>query len=175
MHFEESVLLEINLYPYVFHNYTLTIAFHIGPTSEENSFSIKLIVVLSPCHPGFWHDKESKRCACYDDSDIVFCSGTTSTIKRGYWFGSVNGQPTVAVCPVNYCDFSCCEITDGFYHLSPLRANQCRSHRSGPACGNCEEGWTLSFDSAECVKTEKCTAGQTALVVILTVLYWIAV
>ena len=77
--------------PIVFHNYTLTIAFHIGPTSEENSFSIKLIVVLSPCHPGFQYDKKSKRCACFDDSDTVFCSGTTSIIKRGYWFGSVNG------------------------------------------------------------------------------------
>ena len=157
------------------YNYTLTIAFHVGPTSEEGSFSSMLIVALSPCHPGFWHYKKSQKCVCYDGNNIVFCSGTNSTIKRGYWFGSVNGQPTVAVCPVNYCDFSCCETTDGFYSLSPLRANQCRSHRSGPACGNCKEGLTLSFDSAECVKTEKCTTGQTVLVVILTVLYWIAV
>ena len=157
------------------YNYTLTIAFHVGPTSEEGSFSSMLIVALSPCHPGFWHYKKSQKCVCYGGNNIVFCSGTNSTIKRGYWFGSVNGQPTVAVCPVNYCDFSCCETTDGFYSLSPLRANQCRSHRSGPACGNCKEGLTLSFDSAECVKTEKCTTGQTVLVVILTVLYWIAV
>ncbi|XP_065904916.1 uncharacterized protein [Dysidea avara] len=154
------------------YNYTLTITYF---TSEEQSFSIKLIVELSPCHLGFWYDRKLLRCTCYSGDDVVLCSGTTSTIKRGYWFGSVNGQPTAAVCPVNYCDFSCCETTNGFYHLSPLRANQCRSHRSGPACGNCEEGWTLSFDSAECVKTEKCTAGQTTLVVILTVLYWIAV
>jgi len=59
------------------------------------------------------------------------------------------------------------------HHLSPLRKNQCRSHRSGRACDNCEEGWTLLFDSAECERVEKCTAGQTVLV--LTVLYWIAI
>ncbi|XP_065903869.1 uncharacterized protein [Dysidea avara] len=156
-------------------NVSMTINFHVDLFSDDVQFSIKFVVEISPCHPGFWHYKKSQKCVCYDGNNIVFCSGTNSTIKRGYWFGSVNGQPTVAVCPVNYCDFSCCETTDGFYHLSPLRVNQCRSHRSGPACGNCEEGWTLSFDSAECVKTEKCTAGQTALVVILTVLYWIAV
>ena len=56
----------------------------------------------------------------------------------------MNGQPTVTVCLVNYCEFS-------------------------------EEGWTLSYDSTECVEDEKCTAGQTVLVVILTVLYWMAV
>jgi len=112
---------------------------------------------------------------CYNDTDIVFCSGSSSTIKRGYWFGSVNGQPTVVVCPVNYCDFTCCNTIYGFHHLSPERANQCRPHRSGIACGDCEEDWTLSFDSAECVPTHKCTAGQTALIVTLTVLYWMTV
>ena len=158
-----------------FYNYTMTTTFSVNPLSNENAFSIQLVVELSPCHPGFWHDTELQKCVCFDSTDIVSCFGSTSTIKRGHWFGSVNGQPTVTVCPVNYCNFSCCEATDEFYHLSPLRSYQCRSHRSGPACGNCKEGWTLSFDSAECVVDEKCTAGQTALVVTLTVLYWIAV
>jgi len=156
-------------------NISLTINFHVDLFSDEIQFSIKFVIEVLPCHPGFWYDEKLQKCICYDLSNVVSCTGSTSTIKRSYWFGSVDGQPTVAVCPVNYCDFSCCEATDGFYHLSPLRTNQCRSHRSGPACGNCEEGWTLSFDSAKCVKTEKCTAGQTALVVILTVSYWIAV
>ena len=154
------------------YNYTVIVTY---VASDEVTFSIKLIVELSPCRIGFQHDKNLQGCICYNNDDVVRCSGSSSTIKRGYWFGSMNGQPTVAVCPINYCDFSSSETTDGFYHLSPLRTNQCRSHRSGPACGNCEEGWTLSFDSAECFKTEKCTTGQTTLVVISTVLYWIAV
>ena len=65
-------------------------------------------------------------------------------------------------------------MTNRFYHLSPLRNNQCRSHRSGTACGSCEDGWTLSFDSVECVKVEQCTK-QRPLVVVLTVIYWMAV
>ena len=156
-------------------NYSITVQLNVGPYSDERVFSIEVVVEISPCHPGFWHDKELQKCMCYDDTDIVFCSGSSSTIKRGYWFGSVNGQPTVALCPVNYCDFTCCETTDGFYQLSPARANQCRAHRSGIACSNCEEGWTLSFDSAECVPIDKCTTGQTALIVTLTVFYWMSV
>ena len=51
----------------------------------------------------------------------------------------------------------------------------CRPHRSGTACGNCEKGYTLSFDSPECVEVNKCTTGQTVLVITLSLLYWIAV
>ena len=78
-------------------------------------------------------------------------------------------------CPNDYCNFTCCEITNGFYHLSPVRANynHCMPHRSGTACGDCKEGYTLSFDSPQCVEVNKCTVGQTALVVILSMLYWI--
>ena len=32
---------------------------------------------------------------------------------------------------------------------------------------------TLSFDSTECLSVENCTAGQTILVILLTVAYWI--
>ena len=87
----------------------------------------------------------------------MFCSGSNSTIKRGYWFGKVAEQPTVTICPVNYCDFTCCEASNGYYHLSPVRNNQCRSHRSGTACGSCTDRYTLSFDSTECVNVDSCT------------------
>ena len=85
----------------------------------------------------------------------------------------MTGKPTVTFCPINYCNFTCCETSNGYYHLSPVRDNQCRSHRSGAACGSCADGYTLSFDSTECVDVEVCTAGQTVLVTFLTVIYWI--
>ena len=150
--------------------------FLISITSNEAgnpNISINLTVGLSPCHLGFQHDDGARRCTCYNSSDIVSCSGSTSTIKRGYWFGIVDGKRTVAVCPNNYCNFTCCEKTNGFYQLSPVRINQCNSHRSGTACGSCEKGYTLSFDSIQCVSVNKCTTGQTVLVVTLSVIYWI--
>ena len=158
------------------YNYSMTISLYVVRTSESKTISVNLILGLSQCHPGFQYLSESKKCECYDTKNIISCpSSNTSTIKRGYWFGSVDGKPTVTFCPNDYCNFTCCEITNGVYHLYPVRANQCRPRRSGIACGNCEKGFTLSFDSPECIEINKCTIGQIVLVISLSLLYWIVV
>ena len=154
-------------------NYSLKISLNVDHNSGWKQTSINLIVGLLPCHPGFWQYPKSEKCECYDAKSIVFCSSNSSTIKGGYWFGSVDGNPTITLCPINYCNFTCCETVNGYYHLSPVRDNQCRSHRSGIACGSCTDGYTLSFDSTECVNVDSCLAGQTVLVTLLTVMYWI--
>ena len=153
-------------------NVSFSIKINVDHNPDWKETSITLIVELSECHPGFWQSSKSQKCECYNANDIVFCSGSSSTIKRGYWYGSVTGKPTVTFCPINYCNFSCCETSNGYYHLSPLRNDQCRSHRSGTACGSCTYGYTLSFDSTECVSIQSCTAGQTVLVILLTLTYW---
>ena len=158
-------------------NISMTLTSHDGRQSDLKTISVELIIELSPCHPGFYYNDSTyaKRCVCYDNDDIITCSDSTSLIKRGYWFGVVNDKSTVTVCPNNYCDFTCCEVTNGFYELSPVRMNQCSSHRSGTACGSCEEGYTLSFDSVECVSVYKCTSGQTVMVVTISMIYWIII
>ena len=133
-----------------------------------------LTVKLSPCHLGFKYLSKSQKCECYNYSRIVSCSGSSSIIARGYWFGHVTSTPTVTICPINYCNFTCCRTTNGYYHLSPERTNQCRQHRDGTACGNCVKGYTLPYYSSECVNTDQCTTAWTVVVVTLTVLYWIA-
>ena len=102
--------------------------------------STNLLVELSPCHPGFQYQSKSE---CHSKGEVVSCSGSSSTIKRGYWFGYVTGIPTVTFCPITYCNFTCCKATNGYYHLSPMRTNQCRQHRDGTACGNCVKGYTI--------------------------------
>ena len=156
-------------------NFSITITLNTALYSDWKQISVNLIIELSPCHPGFWQYPNLTRCECYNANDIVFCSGSSSTIKRGYWFGSVTGKPTVTFCPINYCNFTCCETSNGYYHLSPVRENQCRSHRSGTACGSCEEGYTLSFDSSECINVKNCSAGETILLLALILLYWILI
>ena len=141
---------------------------------KSKMLSVKLTIELSQCHPGFWYSSKSQKCECYNTNNIISCSSNSSTIKRGYWFGIVTGKPTVTFCPNDYCNFTCCEITNGIYHLSPVRANQCKPHRCDTACGNCEKGYTLSFDSPQCIDIDKCSTGQTILVTILSLLYWIA-
>ena len=156
-------------------NFSFIIKLNVDHNSDWKQISVTLIVELSECHPGFWQSSKSQKCECYKANDIVFCSGSSSTIKRGYWYGSVTGKPTVTFCPINYCNFTCCETSNGYYHLSPVRNDQCRSHRSGTACGSCTYGYTLSFDSTECVSIQSCSTGQIVLVILSTVTYWIVI
>ena len=153
-------------------NFSINITLNVALNSNWKQLLVNLIIELSPCHPGFWQYPNSEKCECYNASDIVFCSGSSSTIKRGYWYGSVTGKPTVTFCPDNYCNFTCCETSNGYYHLSPVRDDQCRSHRSGVACGRCDEGYTLSFDSVECIHMKECSIGQKILLLALIILYW---
>ena len=154
-------------------NFSMTLTSRACSQSNQKTITVELAIELSPCHPGFHYDVATNTCVCYSVNDVIYCSGSTSTIKTGYWFGLVGTTPTVTTCPSNYCIFTCCESINGFYKLSPQRMNQCNSHRSGPACGSCEQGYTLSFDTVECVSVDQCTTGQMVLVVSLSILYWI--
>ena len=174
-HTTQSLSVIGNLYSNNSYNYSMTISLYVNRLSESKIIAVNVTVELSQCHPGFWYSSGSQKCVCYETENIISCSGSNSTIKRGYWFGSLNGKSTVTSCPNDYCNFTCCEVTSGIYHLSPVRANQCRPHRSGTACGNCEIGYTLSFDSPECVEITKCTTEQTVLVITLSIIYWITV
>ena len=156
-------------------NYSMSIDLYVVRISEMKMISVNLIVELSPCHPGFWYTKTAQKCECYNSTNNVQCSGSSSSIRKGIWFGSVTGKPTVTFCPIDYCNFTCCETVNGYYHLSPVRDNQCMLHRSGTACGNCEVGYSLSFDSTKCIHQKECTIGQIILLVILIILYWIAI
>ena len=141
---------------------------------QQATISANLIIQLSPCYLGFQHDNESKKCECYDRENIVLCDENVSNIRRGYWLGTVGEKLTASICPINFCDFTCCETSNGYHLLSTDRADQCTPHRSGIACGSCEEGYTLSYD-AFCVSVDRCTVGWIILVVIVTIIYWIAI
>ena len=139
-------------------------------TFDWKPITVNLNVQLSPCHLGFYYSSDVEYCVCYTTDDIVTCSGSNSTIRNGYWLGTINDQPTTAICPENYCNFDNCEATTGTCDLHPLRDNQCRAHRSGAACGNCEEGYTLSFDSIECIDIDSFTVGQRVFVITISFL-----
>ena len=154
-------------------NYTMTLRTFALGVEDRTPININVTVMISPCHPGFQYNPQSQKCECFDHN-VVFCSGSSSMIKKGYWFGEADGKATVAVCPMSYCDFSSCNEASEFCDLSPERTDQCRSHRSGTACGDCENGYTLPFYSTECINENNCTVSQTVIVIVLTVVYWIA-
>ena len=96
---------------------------------------VNLRVELSSCHSGFQYDNSLEKCACYNRDEIVECSGSSANIRRGYWFGVVNKQTTVDICPVNYCNLRNCESTTTFCPLLSSSDTQCEEHKLGIACG----------------------------------------
>ena len=145
---------------------------------EYNQLSAVVSIELSPCHGGYIFDTNLQQCKCYDhDQDVVQCQQDYAEIKYQHWFGTVSSiLHTSSLCPTYYCDFDGrIEIRDGYYSLPKEENDQCNLHRVGMACGECTTGHTLAYDSTDCIDVNNCTPGMTALVVILTVLYWIVI
>ena len=152
-------------------NLTVTI------TSLSYSFSkITLVVEVVPCieHSGYAYNKKLQICICYHVD--VKCSADGNQIKQGYWFGSIAGRATTSLCPNHYCKLKGRKHTsEGYFELPNTINAQCNHHRTGRACGECSLGYTLSYDSTDCISVHQCGAGWTVLVVVLSCLYWIAI
>jgi len=140
-------------------------------------FSASVKVELTPCdHPGYVYSDDEMACTCYHHN--VHCFDDKNAIKRGYWFGTVLVRgtpiPTTSLCPNHYCNYNM-SIEEGYFELPKTINAQCNCHRSGIACGDCNPGYTLSYDSNKCVKKADCSAEITLFVIALTFLYWVVV
>ena len=153
-------------------NILITMLSTLSPVYK--SISVSLSIELLSCRTGYIFDKSQKQCICYPYSDIVHCGDNSSEIKITYWIGFLTKQHyTSSICPYNYCNFAKrTETSPGYYNLPD---NQCNSHRTGVACGGCKSGYTLAYDSPECINKHKCSAGMICLVVVLTIFYWVAI
>ena len=149
-------------------NASITLRLHSG------TIDLKLSVELIPCQLGYAYNIVTKQCHCYTVDNIVSC-GTTTTIRKGYWFGLIDEQATVSICPNKYCNFSRTEANSGSFLLPLFHDDQCGSHRTGQACGSCDSGYTLSFDFDDCVNDNECSPGITILIIICVILYWIII
>ena len=173
-------LYELKVFPTVpddvVNNTNISITMLAVLSSIYISIRASLTIQLSSCHTGYIFDKSRRQCICYPYSDIVHCIGDHSEIKIGYWIGFLKKDYTSSICPSNYCNFAKrTETSLGYYDLPRTPDDQCSSHRTGVACGKCKSGYTLAYDSPDCINTDKCSAGMTVLVIVLTILYWIAV
>ena len=125
-----------------------------------NNTLATLVVELVPCsdHPGYTYSEESQMCVCYHER--VKCYDDGNGIERGYWFGSVANKATTSVCPIDYCKFTDRKQTsEGYFELPNTINAQCNDHRVGRACGECTSGYTLSYDSTDCISVDQCGTG----------------
>ena len=142
-----------------------------------DNINATVIVEVVPCidHPGYTYNEDLQVCVCYHTN--VKCSTDGSNeIKRGYWFGSIGSKATTSLCPNHYCQFTNRNQTsEGYFELPNTVDAQCDYHRVGRACGECSSGYTLSYDSTDCISVDQCGSGWTVLVITLTCLYWIII
>ena len=139
--------------------------------------SISVVVELIPCSPGYTYDRTCNCCDCYRHQDIVECVDDYNEIKRGYWFGTVRNATTVSLCPNQYCEYGKHrkETRPGYCIIPQEIDDLCKLHRTGVACGDCSSGYTLTYDSPDCINHHQCSPLMTTLVIVLTILYWIAI
>ena len=149
-------------------NTLVTLKLHSGV------INMKLNVELVPCHLGHAYDKETQQCQCYTTDNIASC-GISTTIRKNYWFGIIDEQATVSVCPSRYCNYFRTEVISGMFLLSTFYDDQCGPHRAGQACGTCENGYSFPFDFEYCVNNENCSPEITVLIIICVILFWIMI
>ena len=154
----------------------VSITFLSTLSSIYQQINVSLSIELSRCHAGYIFDNTQGQCVCYPYPDLVHCIGDYVEIKIGYWIGFISQQHyTSSICPNNYCSSEHTETSPGYYSLHGKSDDQCSSHRTGVACGECKSGYTLAYDSPDCINSDKCSAGMTILVIVLTILYWLAI
>ena len=153
-------------------NTNISITFSSALASVNKPLSASLSTELSSYRAGYLFDFAQRQCVCYPHSDLVYCKGDFVEIKIGYWIGNLTKEHhTSSVCPNNYCSSEHPKTSPGYYRLHGKPDDQCSSHRTGVACGECKSGYTLAYDSPDCINTDKCSAGMIILVTVLTILY----
>ena len=98
---------------------------------DSGVISLTLKVEIVPCNMGYAYVKTYKQCKCYSSPEnIVICKQNMTTIKKDYWFGSVEGRTSVSQCPNKYCNFTRKDVSPGRFLLPSTYDDQCGLHRN---------------------------------------------
>ena len=160
-------------------NFTInvTITFTSSLDVHAQPIEVKVIAELVPCFKrvGYAYSKENNGCTCYHPS-IVKCSEHYNEIEDGYWIGVISSQPTISLCPPHYCSFiHRKKHTLGYSQLPNEVDAQCSGHRGGRACGECSEGYTLAYDTTDCINLKHCSTKLGMIVIASTCAYWLII
>ncbi len=84
--------------------------------------------------------------ACKPCPAGAYCPGNDFVAKPNFWgYITKLNEIDMHQCPADYC---CIENCTGY--------KKCSGHRTGVLCGSCEEDYSLSMLSSDCVTTEEC-------------------
>ena len=109
---------------------------------------------------------------CFEDNYFI--------IVPGYWFSNGFVHHTNQ-CPQSHCSNTFHLFNEIFFHsngIYPTSDDQCASHWTGLACGECGEDNFIIHDSTSCVPSSNCFLKQPYSLIIfflVSLLYWIVV
>ncbi len=102
-----------------------------------------------------------KELSCLPCPSGAECTGNDLSAKPNFWGSNKDHVITLYQCPSHYC----CEADCIGY-------DQCKQHRTGVLCGNCEEKYSLSMLSPECIEVRECKSYWLWPVVVLAVVLY---
>ncbi len=88
---------------------------------------------------------DSKDLSCILCPPGANCPGNDITSKPNFWGSNTVHVISMHQCPADYCCTANCTGYD-----------QCSGHRIGVLCGSCEENYSLSMLSSECIDAKTC-------------------
>ncbi len=91
------------------------------------------------------------------------CPGNDLKGKPNYWGTNHDQVITMYECPADYC---CTENCTGY--------DKCSGHRIGTLCGQCEENYSLSMLSSDCIEATTCDSHWLWPLIILAVVAYMA-
>lgn len=115
------------------------------------------------CPLGFSYNSTSQQCNCrIYDSALFVCSDQYGEIcvKKGYWYGELNGTITISKCIQSLCNFKqACpsEVAPNPTGYALLASqDQCLNGHGGILCTNCSEGHIPTYDMLQCIPSYRC-------------------
>ena len=130
----------------------------------DYSTSLRIVVNVAPCPPGFYISTDTHKCECYSTvSSVAKCNASTGTVTReGNMWLAYDKQDNCTILHTG-CPFDYCKTDSVTYSLSNPDA-QCSYNRAGRLCGGCQDGYSLILGSNKC---QKCSHMQYTLVLII--------
>ncbi len=105
----------------------------------------------------------SGKSACEECPTGANCPGNDLNGKPNFWGSNKDYVITMYQCPADYCCTADC-----------VGYNQCSGHRTGTLCGSCEENYSLSMLSADCIEATTCQGYWLWPLVFMAVLMYMA-
>ena len=153
-----------------------------GPCKHLGISPLRLRVDFHPCRCplGFELNEHIKnRCVCGCHHKLLGilkvsdCNSTTLLITRNkpFWIAQHDTETIVTVqqCPSDYCQPALSPV-DFNLNASDGADVLCKFDRSGPLCGTCKKGFTLSLGSSKCIRCPTYWPALLCIIIVITIL-----